>query len=145
MAAVAAVVVGVSVVQLGQGQMKARDAQRKADVELVGRALAAYFVEHDQYPPGSNGLIVSCGGRAIETCGWGGENLGDGEGTVYLRKLPVDPLADRGATYVYEVNETRQKFRLYVALEWRRDPAYKNNLTAECGSNVQCNWYVESR
>lgn len=142
MAGVVLLIWAVSAVQLRQGQMKARDAQRKADVELVARALSAYFEEYDQYPASRDGKIVSCGGKSRTVCEWGGENLDDGQGTVYLKKLPVDPLSNLGYGYVYEVNETGQKFRLYVALEWRGDPAYKNNLTVGCGPNVQCRWYA---
>ena len=141
-AGVVVLIVLVSSFQLRIGQMKARDAQRKADVELVGRALDAYFIEHDDYPAAAGGKILACGGKAMKTCEWGGENLGDAEGTIYLNKLPVDPMSYSGRTYVYAVNDTRQKYRIYVALEYQNDPAIKSDLTSRCSENVQCNWYV---
>jgi len=144
LAVVVAIIGGISMMQLQIGQMKARDAQRKADVELVARAVDAYFVDHDEYPRGADGLILACGGKVPRACEWGGENLEDEHGTVYLRKFPVEPHSQLGRKYVYEVNETGQKYRIYVALEYTRDPAYKSDLTVMCGENIQCNWYVSN-
>ncbi|HJZ05132.1 hypothetical protein A2634_03590 [Candidatus Amesbacteria bacterium RIFCSPHIGHO2_01_FULL_48_32] len=136
------IVLGVSVFQLKIGEMKTRDAQRKADVELVARAMERYYADYGQYPIGSEGKIVSCGDRGLATCEWGEGSMVDGDNVVYLKKLPVDPLAFRGWEYTYETGGEGQKFRIYVGLEYGRDPGAKTGLTKECGVGIQCKWYV---
>ena len=57
--AVLLVIVGISGLQLRVSQMKTRDAQRKADVELVGRALSVYLEDHKILPAADSGRIVA--------------------------------------------------------------------------------------
>ena len=125
------VILVISQIQLKVGQMKTRDAQRKADVELVGRALDKYYADHQVFPPAEDGKILSCGGVVDLVCDWGKDLIRDLKGTVYLNKFPADPLADQGRSYVYEVDKTRQQYRIYVTLE-------------NCQGDVQCKWYIEN-
>lgn len=134
----------ISQIQLRVGKMKARDAQRKADAELVSRALNRYHQVNEIYPPASDGQIVLCGDILDLVCVWGQDGLRDEEGVSYLGLLPIDPLSDTGRTYVYEVSPDLKNYRIYVSLEYRQDPAWKANLTTECSSGLQCNWYVGS-
>lgn len=143
-ALVLAVTVGISVTQLHIGKIKTRDAQRKADGELVGRALAVYYKQNDRYPGVAEGKIEACGNRGSEACFWGEGKVVDEEGVVYLKILPTDPFTHKGWRYVYEVSDNLQNFRIYAALENTRDKDRKNNLTTVCGENVQCSWYVEN-
>lgn len=122
-------ILGISQIQLRVGQMKTRDAQRKADVELVARALDKFYGDHQEFPAASDGKIVTCGDILDLACEWGEGWIRDQKGNVYLNKLPKDPLADTGRTYIYEVDALLQKYRIYVTLE-------------NCRNNVQCNWYV---
>lgn len=140
--AVLVLILGVSQIQLKVGQMKTRDAQRKSDVELVGRALDKYYDDHQVFPPAKDGKIVTCGGVVDLACDWGNGLIRDLKGTMYLNKLPKDPLADKGRTYIYVVDNTRQQYRIYVSLEYRQDPGWKSNLTTQCAQGLQCNWYV---
>jgi len=140
--AVLVAILAISQIQLRIGQIKARDAQRKADVELVGRAIDDYHRDHDKFPLAKDGQIVACGDLADLACTWGGGPLRDAEGVVYLKALPTDPLAAQGRKYVYEVDAKLQHYRIYVALEYRRDVAWKDNLTTSCSNSIQCNWYV---
>src|SRR3989344_2155245 len=135
---------GISFYQIKIGEMKTRDAQRKADAELVNRALRRYFDDYQVYPPEAtgSGRILSCGFQGSEACEWGSGPLVDYYGVAYLAKLPRDPRGDEGYKYVYRVDRDRQHFRVSVALEYRRDAAYKQ-LTEECGGRVQCSWYVQ--
>jgi len=138
-------VLGVSVGQMQIGQSKARDQQRKADTEVVARALEAYYEDYDILPPATaDGEIVSCGRDAAYECDWGGgEEMQDSEGVAYLKRMPADPQNSmKGWRYVYEVNRTRNRFRVYARLENGRDPDGRANLTRECGESVQCTWYV---
>lgn len=143
MVGVVTVVVGISYVQLKVGEMKTRDAQRKSDVSLVARALGEYLVDHKSLPAADDqGRIVLCGGLQDLACEWGNARIVDAEGVSYLNNLPADPFKDQGRRYVYEPRKNN-KYRLYVSVENKADPDYKNNLTIKCGENVQCNWYVE--
>lgn len=138
-------VVAISANQLVTGQQKARDAQRRADVELVGRAMEAYFGDFQIYPEATeSGQIVSCGDRGADVCRWGNDMIVDHDNVVYLKNLPGDPWASLGRQYKYVTDEYRSKFRIYTALEYEGDPVVKHDLTEVCGNNVQCNWYVES-
>ena len=138
---VLAAIFGVSFYQLKIGEMKTRDAQRKADLELVGRALKRYWDDHQSYPPESGGKIVSCGDRGAGVCEWGGGRFADVDNVVYLKQMPRDPLTEKGWKYVYEMSG--DKFRLYVGLEYGGDKGIRGDLTRECGNGVQCKWYVE--
>lgn len=140
------VLFGISFAQLKIGEMKTRDAQRKADVELVGRALDAYKKDFEVLPAATeDGKIVACGRDGMEICEWGGGPLIDAEEVVYLRKLPTEPAAYKEWKYVYTVSPDRKRYRIYIALEYKRDAAYKKGLTVACGSDVQCSWYVENK
>lgn len=131
------VIFGVSFYQLRIGEMKTRDAQRKADVELVARALNAYYSDYEKYPDMKDGKIVSCGEKGLDVCEWGGGPIVDEKNVIYLKKIPVDP---RNWWYVYELREGG--FRIYVGLEYSGDPGMRKDLTMECGNHVQCKWYA---
>jgi hypothetical protein len=142
-AAVLTITFGISWFQLKTGEMKTRDAQRKADVELVARALSAYHDDYDIYPNGTeDGKIVSCGNRGSEECVWGEGTIVDGDNVTYLKKMPQDPFDRNGRRYVYEVRQDKKDFRIYAALEYKGDASYKSDLTRQCGINVQCSWYA---
>lgn len=138
------VTLGISWAQLIVGEMKTRDAQRKADVDLVARGVAAYHDDHKKYPPSQDGKIVSCGDKADQPCEWGDGPVRDEEGVVYIRNLPRDPFFGKGRKYVYEVDKDGKGFKVYTAIENQRDPGIRHGLTVECGSGVQCNWYAKN-
>lgn len=139
------VIFGISFYQLKIGEMKTRDMQRRADAELIGRALRQYRLDVGVYPleATGSGKIYACGDKGEGACEWNGGPLVGPENTVYLNKLPGDPKESEGRTYVYQTNEERDHYRVFVALENRRDKIVRPGLTQECGSRVQCNWYVE--
>lgn len=126
---------GVSFFQLKISEMKTRDSQRKADVELVGRALDSYFEDYKIYPEASgNGEIKSCGYMAVQTCPWGEGPMIDVHNVTYLKKLPVDPQSYKDKKYIYSTNTDRTKYKICVSLEYSGDKDYKKD--------IQCNWYV---
>jgi hypothetical protein len=138
-------VVGISWYQIRIGEMKTRDSQRMQDVSLISRAIRTYFGDYKYYPAVATGegKLLACGDKGSETCEWGKGSIVDKDNVVYLNKVPRDPLGDRGYKYVYETDANRQHFKIYIALEYRNDPRYKNNLTTICGNHVQCSWYVQ--
>src|SRR3989338_9491059 len=128
---------GVSYFQLKTSQMKTRDSQRKSDVELVSRALNAYFEDYKILPEASaQGEIISCGFKATEICPWGGGPLIDAVNVIYLKVLPVDPQAYKGLKYIYSVNPERTKYKICITLKYRGDKSYKKD--------IQCNWYAQN-
>jgi hypothetical protein len=137
-------IVGISFYQLQIGGMKARDAQRKADVELVARALEKYFYDYQIYPTANDGKIVACGKQGLGACDWGTGPIVDRDNVVYLKDIPIDPKTWDGWSYEYVPDKGGQNFRIYVGLEYRSDQAFRKDLTVKCGNNVQCSWYVEN-
>ena len=126
---------GVSFFQLKISQMKTRDAQRKADVELVGRALDAYFADYKILPEASkNGEIKSCGYAAAQVCSWGEGPMIDVHNVTYLKKIPIDPQSYKNIRYIYTTVTDRTKYKICITLEYTGDKDYKKD--------IQCNWYV---
>ncbi|TSC87466.1 MAG: hypothetical protein G01um101416_449, partial [Microgenomates group bacterium Gr01-1014_16] len=113
-----------------------RDAQRKADANLVSRAISNYFADHKTYPLSDNGKMVACGFEGGEVCEWGGGPVIDADGVTYLKKIPVEPFSDKSWTYVYESDG--KSFKIYARLEREK----KADLTIGCGIRVECNWYA---
>lgn len=107
-------------------QMRGRDVQRKSDLKQVAGALELYYSDYNQYP-------------AAGSITWGGE-FTDGK-TVYFRVLPTDPTS---YNYLYRVDPTNQKFRLYAYLENVQDKDIVSGLTQICGSNKNCNFAITS-
>jgi hypothetical protein len=87
---------------------------------------------------------MACGFEAAEACEWGNSSLSDEFGVVYLKNMPRDPFFEKGWKYVYEVDEKRQKYTLYIVLEVKSDKTARANLTVECAPGLQCNWYVKN-
>jgi hypothetical protein len=144
--AIIAVIFGISFFQLRIGEMKTRDAQRKADVELVARALQRYYIDYEEYPAATDsGRMVACGSRGEAACNWGSDDsIVDYDNVEYLKGMPSDPFTFKGWRYVYITDAKRQNFKIYVSLEYKRDSAFKPDLTVECGVGIQCNWYVQN-
>ena len=144
---VVTVILGVSLVQLKIGELKTRDVRRKADIDVVGRAMDYYLREVGHLPKATpEGKIIACGDEGLNVCEWGEENMTirDVDGLEFLKSVPQDPQTHLGKKYVYEVDESLKKFKLYAALEYVRDPVVVDHLTVGCGTGVQCNWYVHN-
>lgn len=125
----------VSFYQLKISEMKTRDAQRKADVELVGRALDAYYADYKILPEASEkGEIKSCGYMAVQACPWGEGPMIDVHNVTYLKKLPIDPQVYKNKKYIYSTNPERTNYKICITLEYTGDKDYKKD--------IQCNWYV---
>ena len=131
-----AVIAVISGVQLRTAEMKSRDVQRKADVEVVGRALSAYLDDHKILPAAEQGRVEACGFARSEACEWGQDAIEDIDGVLYLKKLPGEPFADRGWKYIYSTNAERTKYKICISLEYKADKEFKNV--------IQCNWYVKN-
>jgi len=117
----------VSLANFRTSQMKGRDAQRKSDLRQIANALEAYMSDHGGYPAASSGKIKACGCKSAvqaDACDWdidsGSRELCDENNTVYMSKVPGDPLGSQSYCYYSEGN----LYRLYAKLE--------NDKDAEC-------------
>lgn len=97
--------------QYRTSQKKARDAQRKADLDNIGRVVEMYYNDNASYPVGDDGLI-SVDGVSID---WGNQLIKeyDDQSVVYMKSLPVDPADNQH--YCYQSDGTY--YRVFTSLE----------------------------
>jgi type II secretion system protein G len=130
-------------------QQKARDAERKNDLQQIGSSLEAYYNDKHQYPEHSiNHKIQGCPNVSdpedpIE-CDWG-DPLVDTKGTTYMVEIPSDPRDEY--TYYYQSDGTA--FQIYARLENDLDAAVPQltgepaNYSVSCGE-FDCNYGISS-
>ena len=106
---------------------KARDAQKKADLQRLSIAFEEYFSDWNCYP----------GADILDNCG--GDELDD-----YLDKIPCDPVTKRPYCYVTDsANQTCFKnFRIMTPLKFGGDPVIANlgcySADPYCGWEPEC-------
>lgn len=98
-------------------RQRARDAQRKADLRRIQSDIEVYRSDKGYYPLES--ALSSCGGSFVEGS------------TMYIRKIPCDPLPDPVSSnrYVYAPTTGCDNtatlcttYSIYACLENRNDP-----------------------
>lgn len=140
--AILAILAGVGFSSFSVSVQKSRDAQRKADLEQLQRALELYLVDFQLYPGAISDRVAGCGdGTGI--CAWG-ESFSVTTANfakIYMKKLPLEPVAAQ--TYIYVVSTNRKQYQLFARLENGNDPAIIAGLTETCG-NQTCNYGVAS-
>ena len=104
-------------------RLRARDAQRKADLRQVQAALELYRSDQGSYPPAP---LPSCGSSLV---------MG---GTTYMQKIPCDP--SNSGQYVYNYATTGTTYTLTACLENVKDQQKDtaNNASYCTGGNT--NW-----
>ncbi len=109
----------LATIGLGQyrtSQRKASDAQRKADLDNIARAIEMYYNDNGSYPLSTGGLVdVGAGGLD-----WGDQLIKSyvTEDIIYMKSLPVDPAGNQ--SYCYE-STSGVYFRIFAALENEND------------------------
>jgi len=83
---------------------RARDAQRKSDLSQIQSALELYRADASIYPP-----LPNCGSQLTAN------------GTVYMQKIPCDPLTKNG--YIFAVTGGGTGYTLTACLENGNDSA----------------------
>jgi len=111
--------------QYRTSQVKARDAQRKADLGNVTRAVEMYYNDHEAYPPSVDTGIIEVDGVGLD---WGTEFSTNN--AIYMKVLPKDPSSD--GQYCY--NGDGSYFYLFAALENDQDPDCQDLYTCYGGS-----------
>lgn len=128
---------------------KARDAERKSDLEQVSKALEAYYSDFGVYPASQSDRIAGCGngvqGDGIDgnqTCSWGAAFSLD-TGKVYMKNLPLE--SKDGYFYVYQASTNQTKYQLHARLETDVDPDINLDITTLCSEDGQeCNYGISS-
>jgi len=123
-------------------QTKARDARRKSNLDQISRALEMYFNDYKEYPESDDdGSMLDYAWDSI---------FQDDKGTVYMVKLPKDPVS--GYSYYYDAipnaDSLYTKFQIYARLENTNDISVNNKKyqDLDCGapSPKFCNYGVSS-
>lgn len=109
---------------------KARDADRKADLQRLSVAFEDYFNDHECYPP-------AAWFDAPDDCG--SDNL-----QPYLDKIPCDPVTKQ--PYYLEHSDCRG-YRLLVTLDYNQDPVIASlncQGALACGYGANYNYGIAS-
>lgn len=119
------------VVNFNAARERARDVQRKSDLDQIKKALRMYYNDYDGYPADDgSGNILGCGDSGDTTCSWGGQWSASAANMVYMKILPQDPL-DPDQNYLYAQGTTDQDFLLTATLENKSDGDI-------CDSQIHC-------
>jgi prepilin-type N-terminal cleavage/methylation domain-containing protein len=130
--AIIAVLVTLAILSYRTIQMRGRDAQRKANLNQLSKALEVFYADHGFYPSwDGNGHMQSCPYTTFGTCVWGSSQFNDSS-TIYFALLPKDPISTQYYYYRNVTNSSGQKYQIFAALENPKDP---NCLTSSCDSN----------
>ncbi len=145
--AIIGILATIAIGSFQSSQTKARDTQRKNDLEQIGRALEAYYGDKEQYPDNSADFkLDGCEdlGSGPTTCDWE-EEWSDENDTIYMIELPADPSS--GLNYYYLSDGA--SYQIYARLENDQDRSIPlstgnpANYNISCGS-LNCNYGVAS-
>jgi len=126
-------------VNFNAARERARDVQRKSDLDQVKKALRMYYNDYGVYPESDGGQIKACTPPVVLR--WGG-SFACGS-MVYMKKLPTDPV--EGKTYYYNYASSGQDFCLWARLENKSDSDISKSQSRciICGSvGVEYNYVV---
>jgi len=118
------------VVNFNAARERARDVQRKSDLDQTKKALRMYYNDNNIYPV--DGVLV-----------WGSPFQSTDGNMVYMKLLPQDP-ANQGAAPTYQYTQTSegQDFCLWATLENKSDADIANSKKRCSSCSVGVNDYV---
>lgn len=118
------------VVNFNAARERARDVQRKSDMDQTKKALLMYYSDYGEYPEADGGQIRGC--DPANTFGWG-EIFNCGS-MAYMKLLPQDPV--EGQVYTYGAGINNQDFCLTADLENPSDADIVNSQArcSTCGA-----------
>jgi general secretion pathway protein G len=97
------ILMAISIFGIASARAVARDAKRKADLEMIRSGLEMYKADCNVYPDilPESGSLVGIGDESLSSCA---------EDNVYLEKVPQDPLSpnrkysyNQSSAFVYEL------------------------------------------
>lgn len=159
--AIISILAVIAMANFQTSQIKARDAERKANMRQISNALEAYTSDHGFYPnaeDANGGKIKACadgGGvckasSASTACEWSGtlsRELCDENNTVYMTEIPSDPtgkddFADPDAQPHFCYWSDGVSYKIYTKLENDNDIDLKGPFT--CNGIVTYNFGISS-
>ena len=130
-------------VNFNAARERARDVQRKSDLNQVKNGLRMYYNDANLYPEtGTGNKIKACGNPATTTFEWGSAfTCGS---MTYMRLLPQDPIWKQAGdpNYNYTQADSGQNFCLWATLENKSDGDIAKSKTRCSGCAVGVNDYV---
>ena len=105
----------LSVVALNSARAKSRDARRLSDIKQIRTALDMYYDASSTYPTTScTSTPLGTGNCAcLTSVGWTNTSTTNCTGTIFMQKVPSDPLSS--GTYVY--TSSGQSYEIVYKLE----------------------------
>lgn len=123
----------ITVSQFMTAKKKARDVQRKGDLNALNKSLLMYFADYGYFPEEDDGKLLA-GGAEVD---WGGEFRDKPGGYLYMKTMPRENyLSAYPYCYVTEGTTTPKKFALFAMLENTTDS--ECHLDGEAGA-YSCN------
>lgn len=129
----------ITVGQFETARKKARDVQRKTDLNSLGKALQMYYADYGVFPRAVEGKISI---DNINPVAWGGE-FKDASGYVYMKVLPKENTLASSNPFCYAVSTDFKKYALYAQLENTKDVECKSTIL-NCNLKSYC-YYVYSQ
>jgi len=129
--AIIGVLTALLMANFGTARERARDTQRKSDLNQIKTSLALYYNIVGRYPTSSSNQIVGCGSPPT-ACEWG-EVWKLNDGLVYMKRLPSDPLAPDSPDSEYSYTSSNgESFLIRTQLENKSDQSALESRT-KCG------------
>jgi general secretion pathway protein G len=131
-------------VNFNAARERARDVQRKSDLDQIKKALRMYYNDSNLYPDtGGGNKIQACGNPTTTTFEWGSMAF-TCSNMVYMKLLPHDPAWKEAGDvdYSYTQAASGQDFCLWTALENSSDGDLTNSQTRCSGCGLAGNNYV---
>lgn len=110
------VLTALIMVNFNAARERARDVQRKSDLDQIKKALRLYYNDYGGYPEDTDDDEINACDPA-ETFSWGSQFVCDE--MVYMKILPADPQSD--SSYRYSQAAAGQDFCLWAILENKSD------------------------
>jgi type II secretion system protein G len=130
------------IVNFNAARERARDVQRKSDLDQTKKALRLYYNDNNLYPEtGGGSKIKACGNPATTTFEWESQFVCGS--MVYMKLLPQDPAEQGGTpTYQYTQKSEGQDFCLWATLENKSDEDVARSQLRCSGCTVGADDYV---
>lgn len=128
------ILMALSLFGIGNSREVARDAKRKADLELIRGGLEIYKADCNSYPSS-----ITFGGSLIGTYPPTLPTTCAGANT-YISLIPKDPL-DTARLYRYSYNATTKTYAICAALEKGTGSVTCTGYSS-CGAGVDCNYKI---
>lgn len=127
----------ITVSQFQTARKRGNDAQRKADLNNVSKALLMYYADYGKFPPATAGGLLTYG-PAASPANWGSEFHDETVPTpyTYMKVLPKENYHPTDYPYCYKTSLDNKKFALFAQLE--------NTEDKDCGSPVNHAYHCTS-